>query len=361
MNTVIRATDSAEFLGLIPSIAGFTPQRSLVLMPFAGNRTYGAMRVDLPEAGTDPGLLAAGMCSLATQVDGVDALALVIYCDDDARVSDAAPRRELAEAVIQAIDDQGLRLVDALYVGTDGWGSYLNDRGLRPLSSIPSPPPIPGIGDVSGDQLSGVALPSSSRREQKRVGRLFDELRATTQASAQPSDSGVTDVVDRVLANLPAFFESILERPDDLDAEECAALLWCLDRPTVRDAALVQWATNEEGGAFALDAQLAFAEHGTPIPDEIGSVFLGEAPRPDADRLGCALNAVRHVASRAPRHARPGALTAAGWLSWALGRSSHAGTYLNQALEIDPKHSMASLLSTMVGAAILPPWLMERP
>ena len=48
MTTIIHAAGAAEFLGLIPSIAGFTPQHSLVLLPFHGTRTHGAMRVDLP-------------------------------------------------------------------------------------------------------------------------------------------------------------------------------------------------------------------------------------------------------------------------------------------------------------------------
>src|SRR5690606_15421691 len=45
MTTIIRATDPAELLGAIPALAGFTPRRSVVLLPFRGGSTHGAMRV----------------------------------------------------------------------------------------------------------------------------------------------------------------------------------------------------------------------------------------------------------------------------------------------------------------------------
>src|SRR5690606_36431424 len=49
MNTVLHSTDSAEFLGLVPALAGFTPRQSIVLLPFVRSRAHGAMRIDLPQ------------------------------------------------------------------------------------------------------------------------------------------------------------------------------------------------------------------------------------------------------------------------------------------------------------------------
>ena len=60
-------------------------------------------------------------------------------------------------------------------------------------------------------------------------------------------------------------------------------------------------------------------------------------------------------------HAKVGALTAAAWLSWAMGRSSHAGTYVDEALRLEPGHSMASLISNILAAAMLPEWALRRP
>ncbi|WP_218683236.1 DUF4192 family protein, partial [Microbacterium sp. BF1] len=49
-------------------------------------------------------------------------------------------------------------------------------------------------------------------------------------------------------------------------------------------------------------------------------------------------------------------LTVAAWLSWALGRASHAGRYLDMVREIDPRYPLAALLETMIGGAMLPEW-----
>ena len=44
---VIKASNASDFLGLVPALLGFTPTRSIVAIPFEGNRTIGAARFDL--------------------------------------------------------------------------------------------------------------------------------------------------------------------------------------------------------------------------------------------------------------------------------------------------------------------------
>lgn len=163
-----------------------------------------------------------------------------------------------------------------------------------------------------------------------------------------------------LLEDVPAFLESVLAAPDELPPFATAALLWCLERPLLRDVAIAQWATDLAGGIRTLDAQTAFAESGVMVPDEVGEVFLGRGPAPDTERLLCALVAMREAAARAPRLARPAPLTVAAWLSWALGRASHAGRYLELVREIDPHYSLAALLETMIGGAMLPEWAFRR-
>lgn len=365
MTTIIRATDSAEFLSLVPQIAGFTPRQSLVLLPFHGKRTHGAMRVDLPPADVDPVQFANSMCALVAQLGGVDAVAIVVYTDGAPQPTHDGlllPHLALEDALATTLHDEGFHIIESLCVTPAGWADYFDDEPrLRPLKAIPKAPAVIGIGDVSGDQLAGATLPHSDLVERERVGRALRDLGAVLAGDAHGADPSVILMAASTLDDLPSFFEDLLDHPDDLLPLESAALLWCLNRPTLRDAALVQWATDIDRGTEALEAQLSFSESGASVPDAVGDVFLGQGARPDADRLGCALTIVRHAASRAPRGAKPGALTAAAWLSWALGRSSHAGAYVDQVLEIDPQHSMAALLNTMLGAAMLPEWLMRRP
>ncbi|MFC7788351.1 DUF4192 family protein [Microbacterium sp. MAHUQ-60] len=371
MNTIIHATEPAELLGIVPALAGFTPRQSIVLLPFHGTRASGAMRMDLPDPQTEADDFAPVALRALLQVSGVDAVAVVVYTDDapqDVPDGILLPHLTLIEALLDVATDAGLRIVDALCVTPHGWGEYLEETPVvRLLDEIPDAPDIAGIGDVSGDQLSGAELPASDLVQREQVGRALREIEdllerhrlGSGRVTAADSPFALSAAC-MLLDDLPAFAEELLDAPGGDDAYDCAALLWCLNRPVLRDAILVQWATDLEFGERALDAQLAFSGTGTGIPDAIGEIFLGRGRRPDPDRLGCALQLVRTAASRAPRDAQVGALTAAGWLAWALGRASHAGTYIDRALEIDPQHSMASLISTMLSAALLPEWTLQR-
>lgn len=365
----MRAADSADLLGLVPALAGFTPRDSIVLLPFHGSRTHGAMRMDLPDDAVDPEEFADAALQILLRVPDVDAVAVVVYTADHAQhVPDGLllPHVSVVDALLATIHDTGVHIVEALCVTPDGWGDYLEPEGdLRALREIPTAPDVPGVGDVSGDQLAGAVLPAADLAERERVGRALRDLdealdRELRGAPFSGRENPQALAAAALLDDVPLFTEDLLEQPADLPPFACATLLWCLGRPAIRDAMLVQWATDLAFGIRALKAQLDFSSAQQAIPDAIGEVFLGKGARPDPDRLGCALHVVRLAAARSPRQARPGALTAAAWLSWALGRSSHAGAYVEQVLEIDPDHRMASLIGTMLSAAVLPEWSLRR-
>lgn len=369
MTTVMRASDSAELLGLVPALAGFTPRDSLVILPFRAGRAHGAMRMDLPDAGIAPDEFADAALHLVLRLPEVDAAAVVVYSDDPVqRVPDGLllPHLTVVEELLGTLHDAGVHILEALCVTDDGWADYFDEMPrLRALDEIPPAPDLPGIGDVSGDQLAGSALPSADLAERERVGHALADLSAVLDrerrgapVSAEAHPSALAAVI--LLEDIPAFAEAVLDEPDDLPPFACAALLWSLAQPTIRDAMLVQWATDAAFGIRALSAQLSYSASGEAIPDAVGQVFLGRGARPDPDRLGCALRVVRLAAARAPREARPGALTAAAWLAWALGRSSHASAYVDEALQIEPTHRMAALIGTMLSAALLPEWALRR-
>lgn len=367
MTTVLRASDSADFLGIVPALAGFTPRRSVVLLPFQGSRTHGAMRLDLPSGDTDLEAYADAAVGLITRVTGTDAVAVVVYSDEGPESTADGLVLPVAVAVDELLwcaEDAGLRIVDALCVTPRGWSSYLADEprlgGLDELAV----PEVPGLGDVAGDQLAGTALPAADLARKERVARALRDIGEVLDQDAigplTGDESPAVLAAIAALADIPAFFESVLENPQDAPTYVTAALLWCLDRPVFRDVALAQWATGVDAGIRTLQAQLSFARDGRMISDELGAVFLGMGPAPDADRLRLALGVVRHAAAAAPRASRPGPLTAAAWLSWALGRSSHAGHYLDLVHDIDPQYGLAALLRTIVEATMLPEWTFRR-
>jgi len=82
----------------------------------------------------------------------------------------------------------------------------------------------------------------------------------------------------------------------------------------------------------------------------------GEGPPPDGDRLLRALALLRRVSAVAVRPRKPGPLAATAWVSWALGRSTHAAGYAAKALRIDSDHGLAQIVAAMVAAGHLPDW-----
>lgn len=363
MTTVLRASDSAQFLSIVPALAGFTPRESIALLPFHGTRSDGAMRLDLPDAAVPVLHYAAAAVELVVRVPGTDAVAVVVYTDElPQRTPDGLvlPHAVMVDTLLGCAEGAGLRAVEALCVTPEGWARYDDaEPAMHPLSDIVPPPDASALGDVSGDQFSGAGLPPVSAAEEQQVARVLRGLDgALPSGPAEASDPADAEVIAAyaLLDDIPAFLEAVALAREPLQPLAAAALVWCLGRPPVRDAAIAQWATDHRRGIRTMEAQLAFAASGAPVPDDIGRVFLGRGPAPDGERLRTALHAVRHATALAPREARPGPLTVAAWLSWALGRATHAGRYLDMAREIDPDYSLALLLDTMMCGAVLPEW-----
>jgi len=359
MTTLLRASDSAEFLGLVPALAGFAPSQSLVLLPFHGSRAHGAMRLDLPRDDVSPEDYANAAIGFIAKVEGADAVAIVVYCDDTpCRTPDGLvlPLIVQVDELLGCAEDAGLRIVDALCVTPAGWSSYLEDD--PELAALPASDPL------AGDQHAGAELPVADLVEKEHVGRALRDIGAMLDREAHSrldgSENPLAIAALVMLEDIPEFFETLLDSPDEQPPFATAALLWCLDRPLLRDVALVQWATSFDDGVRTLEAQYAFADTGSAIPDDLGGVFLGHGPSPDVDRLRHALTVARLAAARAPRGLRPAPLTIAAWLSWALGHATHAEHYLQLVREIDSEYGLAELLGTIVGAGMLPEWAFRR-
>ncbi|WP_295012581.1 DUF4192 family protein [uncultured Microbacterium sp.] len=380
MTTIVHAAGAAELLAAIPALTGFTPRNSLVLLPFRGARTAGAIRFDLPpsdDAGDGPpGLLsefAATAVGLVRRVPGTDALAIAVYADPDGVIRAGAPPRPPRSGLVGAVEREaerrGLRIVEALHVGGTSWADY-RDPAFRahPVHDLPDTPAVPGFVGPAPDQLSGAELPRAGLVETESVGRALQAIeRVLGPAHARRATPGPAPVDPRaqevalLLDDLPSFLEDLLDSPEASSPFLAAALAWILNRPALRDVALVQWARGIDIGDAALTAQLAFTGAGIEVPAEIGRTMIGQGPRPDPDRLGVALTLVRRTASLAPCDARGGPLAAAAWLSWAIGRSTHAAHYLGLLAAIDPDLSFARLLRSVVDGGILPAWAFRGP
>jgi hypothetical protein len=385
MTTIVKAANAAEFLTLIPRLLGFHPARSLVLVPFAGKRTLGAMRVDLPDEspGTDVDCAASTLIGMVCKVAAADAVAVVSYTDRGFAEA-GIPHGELVGAVRNRADACGLRVVDALCVAADAWGSYLDSdcpAAGWPLAELGiEPPGLDGLPEPVGDQLSGTELPVADLVEKEHVGAALRALAAAAALLCGVEDETVTQDVASVtradadsrvdpralaavcgLDDAPVLFEQALTwDAADLAPYDAAILIWCLSRPALRDIALVEWCGGLSAGDEALTAQLRW-EAGEEYPAHLAMHMWGEGEQPEPSRLTAALELARRLAAVAPRSDRAGILATCGWLAWAMGRSTHAAHYAELACEIEPEHGLGEIVRSFVHAGHLPEWAFERP
>ena len=331
--TIIRAASARDFLGFVPALVGYVPQRSLVLLPMDGPRSIGALRVDLD---ADAATLAHTTLGLICRVPGATGAVAVIYTDDA-----AASTRPLAAQIAEIADRDGLHLVDVLYVASDGYGSHLTSGAPRPETEIVTPDTLRER--VAASVATDASIPEADADRAEEIAHALDAMD------------------DDDLAAFVAIAEDALRyAPADLDARRAAILLTGIGSPMFRDVALIQWATSVGNGDRAFAAQIVH-HIGVPIPEEIARTLWGDGPRPDADRLTAGLAIVRHLAAYADDERRPNLLAAAAWLSWALGRSTHAAIFADLALAVDADHGMSQIVATFVASCHIPAWAFVRP
>ena len=391
MTTIVKAAGAAEFLSLVPRMLGYVPTRSLVMVPFAGSRSVGAMRFDLPD--DDPesvDRVAATVIGTVCRLPEADAVAAIAFTDATFAEGNRMPHTGLLRALERRADTCGLRWSDALCVAQDAWGSLIDPHcpeGGRPLtdldlSAADAARPAAEGATAAGDQASGAELPRVGLAQSERVARALVSLERavgvlcgpgadTGAAPGRDPDDGVASAEgDRIdpaalaavcaLDDLPCLYEDALEwDAEDLSPYDAAMLVWCLSRPSLRDIALVQWSATMTAGDEAFDAQLRW-ESGEEYPTHLVMRMWGEGEQPDPDRLERALRLVRFAAAAAPRASRPGPLAMCAWLSWALGRSTHADIYAEQACAIEPEHGLSEIVRSFVHAGHLPDWAFRR-
>ena len=373
MTITVKAASAAQFLALVPRMLGFRPTGSLVLIPFAGSRSLGAMRIDLPTDSDAVDAAAATVLGMVCRLPEADAVAAVAYTDES--IADGMPHTELAAALARRADACGMRLNDSLCVAADGWGSYLDAElppGGRPLAELGDEPEgAAHLAIAEGDQAAGSDLPTADEADRERVAGALASLADAVGVLCGPdADTGVHATAGRIdplalsavctLDDLPALFEDALRwGPDDLPPYNAAAIIWCLSRPALRDIALVDWCGGLAAGDEAFHAQLRW-EAGEEYPAHLAMHMWGEGERPQPERLERALALARRAAALAPRSMQPGPLATCAWLAWALGRSTHAELYARRACEIEPEHGLAEIVRSFVHAGHLPDWAFRR-
>lgn len=366
MSTVFRAAGAHDLLALVPALAGFRPERSIVCVAFAGSRSVGVLRHDLPRRARDRPAVVTAIIGTLCRMPGVDAVVPIAYTDRSFAERGGPPERGLLALVARRAEEAGFTVRDLLCRATDAWGSMLDPETPscgHPLSAIEqsalAAAALPG--GQPGPQEAGAELAVPDLKLAAEIAELLDALADPERVEAVLERLGED-------ADPVTLVEALVDRP--VAGHPPLRLAWFVhlaDHPSVRDAMMLQFAFGRLIGEAALvDAETSLEVPGDDVDvrgsddglDELlGRLLVGQSSlRPDTARVERALELFRAMIPNVPAALRAGPLCIAAWLAWSLGRGSVAGALLEQARAVAPGHTMTSLLSSFVGSGALPEW-----
>ncbi|GLU90514.1 DUF4192 family protein [Agromyces sp. NBRC 114283] len=361
----VRAVGGHEFLALLPQLAGTSLRRSLVCVAFRGSTVIGVLRHDLPRRMADHPVLVAAVVGAVCRIEQAEGVIVTVYTDREYPRSAAAAERRLIERASARLEDAGFEVRDGFIVASTGWGSVVDPtvpvrgRELELIDAAAAELPV----------LAGLAEepppPSSDRARAARLRRRLVALREQGSIEwLQRELGGQIDPIELV--------ERLLHEP----AATAAQGAWFAElsaSAVFRDAIVLQIAFGTSVGEIALQGVAGFSATGHDAADAslleasggseefVTELYLGRTRlRPERKRVEAGIEFVERLLVDLPRSYRPGVHCVAGWLHWALGRGSRAGSHLDRALEIDPDHAMARLLDTYLGSGALPEWAFVR-
>ncbi|HET8778653.1 MAG TPA: DUF4192 family protein [Agromyces sp.] len=377
MTTIIRAGAAHDLLALVPALAGFRPERSIVCVAFRGNRSAGVLRYDLPRRARERPVIADSLIATLCRIPGVDAVVPIAYTDATFAARRGMPERALLSLVVRRAEEAGFVVRDALCRAADAWGSLPDPdtpESGHPLSMIDESPVAERVqlrvSELGTAESSG-ELPQRDDARATSIATeleaLADERRIESRLEGLGAEADPVELVETLLR----------DEPGSHPVRRLAWFLHLASAPAMRDAMMLQLAFGPVVGMLAHDDAEMSAERAArssttidelvrsdlergeehEVSDLLARLLLGQSTtRPDPSRIERALRVLRPLIADAPIERRIGSLCIAAWLTWSLGRSSGAGALLDRALEIDPDHSMATLLAAFIGSGALPEW-----
>ena len=382
MTTIIRAAGAHDLLAIVPALAGFVPERSIVCVAFRGTRSAGVVRHDLPRRPRERQAVVSAVVGTLCRMPGVDAVVPIAYTDATFAPAGRFPERALLSLLVRRMEQAGFAVRDALCQGADAWGSLLDPATPvtgHPISMIDEsdalsriPRDTPSIGGVADAGRLPTRDDAASRAIAEHLSRFDDLARGDAALADLGTEADPVELVEALLGG----------EPHDHPAPRVAWFLHLARQPAIRDAMMLQFGFGPMVGETALDDALETVavagrtgetvdevvrrQHadgaGESVSDLLARLLLGQTTiRPDADRVRRALDLVRWVAAHAPDGHRAPPLCVAAWLAWALGMGSAAGALLDHAVAAEPDLSMAALLSAFLGSGALPEWAFAAP
>ena len=325
----VRISDPGEIAASLPSLLGFRPRESIVLVSLtgpSGGRVGLTVRADIPPAGDAEGiarLLADRICT--DHPRGV-LVAVVSEAADDRQGDDVdLPHRALVWELVTALAACAVPAPELLLVRKGRWWSYDCPRGCC----------APG---------AGTRLPGG-------VPQLEAAAVATGMVVADDRD----DLADRI-GRPPGFDRAAMAAACAQAAADCSA-----------DIVACGWDATADASWAAINAAVARCRPGRPaarLSDaEIARVLWGLRDRDVRDRaLELALGPDALAAeflwtdctrrALAPLDAAPATLLAVG--AWLRGDGAMANIALSRALASEPDYRLARLLAHGLESCLAP-------
>lgn len=328
-----RVNGPAEFLALLPHLAGMPVTDSVVLVPFTGARSSGAMRVDRAGFSTDPTAAAVRAIGLVCNLENVDGLVIVLTTPNPTRetTGDLIALLELARAADQA----GHEVRDLLLVTSEEWIS-LPGRTRGPLPMV-------------ADTLNGRALCDPAT-----LGRLPDIDPDTAGSAGRRRTADTITAAAAVAADSPTAALTLLRAGL---ADQPGGIGWNVAARfgVLRTLALILagWGTDAAAAAWP---ELTGA---SPVGEtSLGVQVLGggNVRRPDAAGLRGLADALTAAAAGGSEEERGDLAAMLAWTHWALGRSSIAQRLAAAALQRNPGSDLAASVATLTRVGRLPEW-----
>lgn len=275
----LRVGDLPELVASVPSLIGFRPRESLVLIGLggeSGRRIVLTMRIDLPPPEQarlhEPAArVATGLLAARPQ-----RAVLVVYAAGDGPV-----RRELVAAVAAALGERGVPVHTAVWAEAAAagaaWACYDGCCAgrLTDPSSTTAAVTCTAAGQVvyaDRAELERLVEPV----DPARVRRHEELLIAAAAADLAAAEPGADDDAGHLAVLAAAIAEAAAGGPR-LDDDRVVALAAALVRPRVRDAALArcaEWSTTDRESAAAAESLWAALCRELPDPEAAEAAVL---------------------------------------------------------------------------------------
>ena len=311
-----RLSSPGEILAVLPSLCGFAPTESLVLLSLRGSRKRVGLtaRVDLPDEALEQAL--ADLCAERMRADGAGCVVVAVY-------SESRRRTSLVAAVQAACADRRLSVLEALHVQGGRWWSYSCTRACCPPGGTPLPRTSPAVALVEAERAAS--------------GRAVLASRAALVRSVLPPSGEVAAQAEQHLA-------SAVEHWTRHRLEHGPA---ASRRGTLELARVLLDRVAEGGEVSACEAaRLAVGLSDVQARDGLATLLLTRS-----DEL---LALLLQVARLVPPPADAPVCTLLAWVAYGRGDGALANVALDRALDSDPRCSLALLLRSALDGGVPP-------